>query len=116
MSKLLSESIMDNLEGGGDCPSPLPPSSLAFTVPLKVGPFPAVCFFYNFKFYSGVWPINNVVIVSGGQQRDCIYVSILPQTPLPPHDIEQSFMFCIAGPCWGSIFNIAVCTCPVQTP
>ena len=30
--------------------------------------------------------INNVVIVSGGQQRDSaihLYVSILPQTPLP---------------------------------
>ena len=38
-------------------------------------------------------PINNVVIVSGEQQRDpatCIHVSILPQTPFPsrlPHNI-----------------------------
>ena len=45
-------------------------------------------------------PINNVVIVSGGQQRDSvihIHVSILPQTPLVsrlPHNIEQiSFVF-----------------------
>ena len=41
---------------------------------------------------------NNVVIVSGGQQRDsAVYVheSILSQTPLPsrlPHNIEQSFL------------------------
>ena len=39
---------------------------------------------------------NNIVIVSGGGQRDPaihIHVSILPQTPLPsklPYDIEQS--------------------------
>ena len=42
-----------------------------------------------------VEPINNVVMVSGGQQRGSvthIHVSILPQTPLPsrlPHDIKQ---------------------------
>ena len=47
-------------------------------------------------FYIEVYPINNVVIVPGGQQRDSakhIPVSILPQTPLPsrlPHNIEQS--------------------------
>ena len=41
--------------------------------------------------------INNVVIVSDGQQRDSaihIHVSILPQTlllPSLPHDIEQSY-------------------------
>ena len=50
--------------------------------------------FFNFLFYTGVWLINNVVIVSDEQQGDPaihIYVSILPQTPLPsrlPRDIE----------------------------
>ena len=55
-------------------------------------------FFLNFSFCLGVWPINNVVMVSGGQQRDSvihIHVSILSQTPLPsrlPHHTEQSFI------------------------
>ena len=55
-------------------------------------------FFKNFLFYFGVWPINNVVIVSGGQQRHSamhIHASILPQTPLPsrlPPSIELSSM------------------------
>ena len=53
------------------------------------------------------------MIVSGEQQRDStirIYVSILPQTPLPsrmPHNIEQSSLCYIIGPCWLSILNIA---------
>ena len=52
-------------------------------------------FFKNFYLMLGysLTMINNVVIVSGGQQRDsaiymcvcmCVCVSILPQTPLPP--------------------------------
>ena len=57
--------------------------------------------------------INNVVIVSGGRQRDSaidIHASLLPQTSLPsrlPHNIEQSSLCCIVGPCWLSILNIA---------
>ena len=49
------------------------------------------------------YPINKVVIVSGGQQRDWalhIHVSILPQTPLPsrlPYDIEQSSLCYMQG-------------------
>ena len=42
-------------------------------------------FFFTFLFYIEVKQINNVVIASGGQQRDSaihIHVSILPQTPL----------------------------------
>ena len=68
------------------------------------------------------WLVNNVVIVSGEQWRDSamhIHVSILPQTPLPsrlPHNIELSSMCYSVGPCWLSILNIAVCTCPNQTP
>ena len=68
-----------------------------------------------------VKPINNGVIVAGEQWRDSaihVHVSILFQTPLPsrlPHNIEQSSMCCTVGPCWLSILNIAVCTCPVQT-
>ena len=53
-------------------------------------------FFFIFVFYIRVWPVNNVVIVSGGQQSNSaihIHVSIFPQIPLPsrlPHNIEQS--------------------------
>ena len=60
--------------------------------------------FLTFNFVLGVWPTNNVVTVSGKQQRDSathIHVSILPQTPLPsrmPHNTEQSSM-------WDDYFN-----------
>ena len=60
--------------------------------------------FLTFNFVLGVWPTNNVVTVSGEQQRDSathIHVSILPQTPLPsrmPHNTEQSSM-------WDDYFN-----------
>ena len=73
-------------------------------------------------FFLEVQPINNVVTVSGEQQRDSIihiHVSILPQIPLPsrlPHNTEQSSLCCTAGPCWLSILNTAVCPCPSQTP
>ena len=66
--------------------------------------------------------INNVVTVSGAQQRNSavhMHVSILPQTPLPsrlPHNIGQSPLCHPVGPCWLSILNIAVCTCRSQTP
>ena len=52
--------------------------------------------FFNSLFYLGEEPINNVVIVSDGQQRDAavpIHVSLLPQTLLPlrlPYNIEQN--------------------------
>ena len=48
--------------------------------------------------------MNNVVIVSGGQQKDSaiqIHVTILLQTLLPtslPHNIEQSSMCYTVGP------------------
>ena len=60
--------------------------------------------------------INNVVRVSGEQQRDSAthrHVPILPQTRLPsrlPHNIEQGSLCCTVGPCWLFILNIAVCT------
>ena len=60
--------------------------------------------------------INNVVIVSGGQQSDpakYIHVSILHQTPFPSrllHNIDQSSLCYTVGPCWLSILNIVVCT------
>ena len=47
------------------------------------------------------YSINNIVIVSGGQQRDSaihIHVSILPQAPLLsslPHNIEQKELLLI---------------------
>ena len=61
-------------------------------------------------------------MVSGGQQRNSAmhtHVSILPPTPLSPGlplSIEQSSVCCTVGPCWLPILNIAVCTCPSQTP
>ena len=61
--------------------------SLSFAKPL---------FFFNFLFYIGVSLINNVVLVSGGQQSDSIihiHVSILFQILFPTrslHNIEQS--------------------------
>ena len=64
--------------------------------------------------------INNVVIVSGAQQRNSalhIHVATLPQTPLPsrlPHNIEQSSLCYRVGPCQLSILYIAVYTCPSQ--
>ena len=45
----------------------------------------------------------------------CIH---LPQTPLSsrlPHNTEQSSVCYIAGTCWLSILNIAMCICPAQT-
>ena len=53
-------------------------------------------FFFIFLFYIRVGPINNVVMVSGGQQSNSaihIHVSIFPQIPPTsrlPHNIEQS--------------------------
>ena len=79
-------------------------------------------FFFNFLSYIGVQSINNIVIVSGGQQRDSaihIHVSILPQTPFPsrlPHNIGQSSLCYTVLPCWLSVLNTAVCACPSQTP
>ena len=38
-----------------------------------------------------------------------------PPTILPsplPHNIEQSSMCCIVGPCWWSLLTTAVCPCP----
>ena len=76
-------------------------------------------FFFNFYCvlkYSQL--TNNVVIVSGEPRRDSvihIHVSILPQAPLPPRlpqNTEQNSLCCTAGPCWVSILNTAVCTCP----
>ena len=67
--------------------------------------------FLNFLFYMGVQQINNVMTVSGGQQRDSailIHVSIFSQTPLPsrlPHNTEQSSLTYRVDPCWLSIFK-----------
>ena len=40
-----------------------------------------VCLFLSFLFFIGIWQISNVVLVSGGQQRDSalhVCVSIIP--------------------------------------
>ena len=80
-----------------------------------------VIFFTNFLFYLWVWPINNVVIISGEKQRNSathIQVCILPQTPFPsrlPYNIEQISMCYTVSPYRLSILNIAGYTCPSQT-
>ena len=74
-----------------------------------------------FLFHTGVQSINNVAIVSCQQQTDSaihMHVSILPQTPFPsrlPHNIEESSPCYTVSP-WLAILNIAMCTCPSQTP
>ena len=73
-------------------------------------------FLFFFLLLIRVKPINNVVMVSGGQQRDVAmhaHVSTLPQSPLPsrlPHNLEQSSLYSTytVGPCWLSILNTAV--------
>ena len=60
------------------------------------------------------------MIVSGERWRDSAIhtrVSILPHAPLPsrlPHDIEQKSLCYAAGPCWLSILDRAVWTCPLE--
>ena len=74
------------------------------------------CFKLNFLFYIGVWPINDVMVDIGGQQRvshtyTCIHS---PPNSLPsrlPHIIEQSSLSYVLGLRWLSILNIAECSC-----
>ena len=62
-------------------------------------------FFIKFLFYIGLQMINNVMIVSGEQQRGSaihIHGSIYLQTPLLcklPYNIEWSSMCYTVGPC-----------------
>ena len=81
------------------------------------------CFFKkNFLFCIGVQPVNNIMIVSGGQQRDSAihtHVSISTQTPLPsrlPDNIEQSSLCYTVGPFWLFVLNTVMCTSPSQIP
>ena len=64
--------------------------------------------------------MNNVVMVSGGQQRDHAHMCVhSPQTPLMsrlPHKMAQSSLCHTGGRCWLSILNTAVCTGQSQTP
>ena len=80
-----------------------------------------IFFFLTFHFVlENSWLTNNVVAVSGEQQRDstihtCIHS---PQTPLPSRlrfNMEQSSVCYTVGPCWLSILN-RVCARPSQTP
>ena len=62
--------------------------------------------FFTFLFCIGVLLINNVMVVSGEQQKDSavhIHTAVLPQTPHPsrlPHNIQQSPMCYIVRTCW----------------
>ena len=59
---------------------------------------------------------NNIVIISGEEQRDSaihIHVSTLPQTPLLsrlPHNIQHSSLCYTVGPYWLAILNIHAMT------
>ena len=66
---------------------------------------------------------KNAVTISSKQQRDSAiytYTCIHSSPNSPPIQsvtyIEQSSTCYMLGPCWLSILNIAVCTCPSQTP
>ena len=81
------------------------------------------CFFLkNGLFCIGVQLINNVVTVSYGQQRESAIIYMYPVSLKPPTfhwgcDIAVSTVPCAySGSCRLSIWNIAVCTCPSQTP
>ena len=99
---------------GSDQPS----SRQAVTACVKQYSFVFFKTFYFVLAYSRL----TMLWVSGKQWRDSairIHVSTLPQTPLPsrlPRNSEQSSLCCTVGPCWLSILNIVVCTCPPQTP
>ena len=90
--------------------------------PLQLSPLIWTAAFFFFLFCIGVMLINNIVIASSEQQRDSaiyIHVSILPQTLLSsrlPHNIKQGSLCYTVSPCWPSILNTAVCTCPSQPP
>ena len=66
--------------------------------------------------------MNNVVIGSGAQQSGSairIPISVLLPIPLSsrlPYYIEQTSMCYTVSLCWLHMLNIAVCTCPSQTP
>ena len=88
--------------------------SFSYLEPVYCSMSSSNCFLNWFQFYWNVL-INNVVIASGGQQRDSamhIHVSIFPKTPFPSRlslNIEQSFLCYHLGLCWLSILDIAVC-------
>ena len=66
--------------------------------------------------------MNNVVTVSGGQQRDSAIQThelILPQAPLPfrlPQNIKQSSLRYTTESCWLPILNTAGWTYQSYTP
>ena len=71
-------------------------------------------FFFNFFYFGiGVQLINNVVIVSGEGTLSYIYMyPFSPKLPSHSHAIEQSSTSYTVGPCWLSVLNTVVCTCP----
>ena len=79
---------------------------------LLVGTTHLFIYFESFLFHIGVQLINNVVILSGGQQRDSIihtHVPILPKLPSHPgfHMTLSRVLCYTVGPCWLPILNIA---------
>ena len=74
--------------------------------------------FYFILGYSQVTTLWYFQVNGKGTQHayTCIH---LPQTPLTsrlPHNVEQSSMCYTVDPCWLSILNTAVWTCPSHTP
>ena len=79
-------------------------------------------FFCLVLFYTGVKSIYNDAIVSGVQQSGPVThtcVSVLFQILFPfrsSQNVEPPSLRWTAGPCWLSVLNTAVCTCPPQIP
>ena len=78
-------------------------------------------FLLSFLFCFGVQLINNAdsfgwTVKGLSHTYTCIHSppNLLP--PGLPHNIDQSSMCWTIGPCWLSILNTAVRTCPSQTP
>ena len=93
------------------------PNSLTIPSPILSHWTSLIFFFLTLNLFCfGVQALlYNVVIVSGGQQRDSaihIHVSVLPQTPLPsrlPHNTEQSSLCYTEGPFWLFIWHSKFC-------
>ena len=90
---------------------------------LIITPCSALCFFFLKKLFILYWGLaeykccNSFKWIVKGLSHTYICLTF-SQTPFPSrllHSIEL-YMCYTVGPSWSSILNIAVCTCPSQTP
>ena len=80
-------------------------------------------FFFFFKVFLLCWIITNYQCCEfSGEQwsASAVHKHVPILCPRPPsrlpHNTEQSSLCYTVGLCWWSILNIAVCTCPPQSP